>query len=204
MCCRWDWRSVLARLLRCLWWGLLKRGFLGIYLTTSFRVRNFGNAECLRVTFFWKCSEFFVDFKNAQKNREQVFCFWDKCIWICCIKLSLLAREYLSPAVNVLTNSLQALHVRPFPTQLPAQWSMNMVKVLSLRLKQCFDPFATLPVQEYFGMGLFRRLCNHVFLSPEFSKYISYEGFLCLKISKIWCRFEKCTKKLTKRLLFFR
>ena len=30
-----------------------------------------------------------------------MFCFWDKCIWIVCIELFLLRREYLSSAVNV-------------------------------------------------------------------------------------------------------
>ena len=31
-----------------------------------------------------------------------MFCFWDKSIWIVCIHLSLLLREYVSLAVNVL------------------------------------------------------------------------------------------------------
>ena len=60
--------------------------------------------------FFWKCSKFNVDFKNPKKNQEWVFCFWDYSIWIGFVKLSLLRREYLSSAVNVLTNSLNILH----------------------------------------------------------------------------------------------
>ena len=65
----------------------------------------------MRVIYFWKCSKFDVDLKNAIKNSEKVFCFSDKCIWIVCIELSLLRREYLSSAVNVLTKSLETLHI---------------------------------------------------------------------------------------------
>ena len=34
----------------------------------------------------------------------------DRAVWIVCIELSLLRREYLSPAVNVLTKTLQTFH----------------------------------------------------------------------------------------------
>ena len=61
-------------------------------------------------SFFWKCWKFNVDFKNAEKNWEKTFGFWDISIWIGCIKLSLLKREYLSSAVNMLTNSFEILH----------------------------------------------------------------------------------------------
>ena len=36
-----------------------------------------------------------------------MFCFWDKCIWIVCIHLSLLLREYVSLAVNVWRKGLK-------------------------------------------------------------------------------------------------
>ena len=36
---------------------------------------------------------------------------WHNSIWIGCFKLPLLRREYLSSAVNVLTKSLQILHI---------------------------------------------------------------------------------------------
>ena len=59
---------------------------------------------------FWKCSKFNVDYKNGEKNSEKDFCFWDNSIWIGCVKLSLLRREYLSSAVNVLKNSFKILN----------------------------------------------------------------------------------------------
>ena len=40
-----------------------------------------------------------------------MFCFWEKFIWIVCIDLSLLLREYLSLAVNVLRKGLKNFHV---------------------------------------------------------------------------------------------
>ena len=40
-----------------------------------------------------------------------MFCFWDKCICIISIHLSLLIREYLSSAVNVLRKGLKNIHV---------------------------------------------------------------------------------------------
>ena len=40
-----------------------------------------------------------------------MFCFWDQGIWIVCIHLSLLLREYLSLAVNVLWKGLKNFHV---------------------------------------------------------------------------------------------
>ena len=40
-----------------------------------------------------------------------MICFLDKCIWIVCIHLSLLVREYLSSDVNVLRKGLKNFHV---------------------------------------------------------------------------------------------
>ena len=66
----------------------------------------------MRVIFFWKCSKFNADSKNAEKNPEKIFSFWYKCIRIVCILLSLLIREYLSSAVNVLRRGVKNFHVR--------------------------------------------------------------------------------------------
>ena len=45
-----------------------------------------------------------------KKKTENDFCFWDNCIWIGYIKLSLLRREYSLSAANKLTNSIKILH----------------------------------------------------------------------------------------------
>ena len=49
--------------------------------------------------------------KTMKKLPKKMFCFWDKRIWILCIHLSLLLREYLSLAVNVLRKGLKNFHV---------------------------------------------------------------------------------------------
>ena len=65
----------------------------------------------MRVIFFWKFSKFNADSKNNEKNSAKNFGSWDKCIWILCIHFSLLIREYLSLAVNVLRQGLKNFHV---------------------------------------------------------------------------------------------
>ena len=46
-----------------------------------------------------------------EKIQKKLFRFWDNCVRIGCVKLSLLRREYLSSAVNVLTTSYKALRL---------------------------------------------------------------------------------------------
>ena len=109
-CFRPDDNSVWAPLLCCLWKGLLKRHFLDIYLITFFGVPNLRNTSAMRVIFCLEIIKLNVDFRNSEKNWEKVFCFWDNSIWIGCVKLFLLRREYLSSAFNVLANSLKNFH----------------------------------------------------------------------------------------------
>ena len=91
--------------------GSFETDSLDIYLTTFSGVHNFGNISAMRVIFFWKCSKFKVDFENLRKNPEKAFCFWDNYVRNGCVKLSVLRREYLSSAVNVLTNSYKSLRL---------------------------------------------------------------------------------------------
>ena len=46
-----------------------------------------------------------------QKIDKKVVFFLDNCVRISCVKLSLLRREYLSSAVNVLANSYKLLRL---------------------------------------------------------------------------------------------
>ena len=153
----------------------------------AFQLLNFGNKSAIRVIFFWKCLKFNLHIKNAKRNRENNFSFWDNCIWIGCQKLSLLKREYLSSTVNMLTNILKNLHItkRHFlATQLPSQWSIDMVKVVSFRFYRSLVPLTILFVQGSSETGLFRHLFNHVFRSLWFRKYISQQRLFSLKMFK--------------------
>ena len=60
-----------------------------------------------------------------------------------------------------------------------------MAKVQPLRLKQCFGPFTMFPVEEPSETRLFRHVSNHLFQSPQFLKYISYEDRVLLKMFKL-------------------
>ena len=62
-------------------------------------------------SFFSKCLKFIVDFENAAKNSEKVFCFLDNCIWIGINKVSQLRRGYLPCTANMLTNCPKISHV---------------------------------------------------------------------------------------------
>ena len=58
------------------WKGPLKGAFPDIYLITFFGLHNFANTSPMRVIlFFCKSSKFNVDFRNAEKTSEKVFCF---------------------------------------------------------------------------------------------------------------------------------
>ena len=49
--------------------------------------------------------------KWTKKNGVKAFSFFVNCIWIGCVKLSLLRGETLWPAVNGFTNSPKILHI---------------------------------------------------------------------------------------------
>ena len=81
-----------------------------------FGVRHVRNIKARRVIFFSKYLKFNLDFKNAARNSEKGFCFWDNCIWIGIVKLSLLKTGYFSSAANVSTSSPKVwnVHKRDF------------------------------------------------------------------------------------------
>ena len=75
------------------------------------RVRNFKITKSMMASFFSKCSEFHLDFKNGAENSEKVSSLWDNCNWNGIVKLSLLRSGYISSAANVLTSSTKIWHV---------------------------------------------------------------------------------------------
>ena len=77
-----------------------------------FGVRNFENTKSMKVIFFFKYLKFQLDFKNAARNSENVFCWLNNCMRIGIVKLSLLRTGYFSSAANVLTGSPKIWHVK--------------------------------------------------------------------------------------------
>ena len=134
--------------------------FSDIYLIRFFGIRNIGKTSAMRVNFFfWKCSEFNVDFENAKKNSEKTFWFWYHCIWIVCVKLSPLRREYMSAAVNVWKKFCISLKET-------LSNSFTSKSSLSFRLHQCLRFFNILAKERSSKKGHFRHISNHAFSHP--------------------------------------
>ena len=89
----------------------LKQNFLDNHLTTFFRVCNFEKTSSMRVIFLLKMFKIWCRFQICSKKLGKSVCFWEKCISIGGIKLSLLRREYMSLAVNLWTKSLKSFHI---------------------------------------------------------------------------------------------
>ena len=97
---------------------------------------------------------------------RKIFSFWDNCIWIGIVKLSLLRTGCFSSEANVLRSSPKIWHVNKrdfFKFNWPLQYSMNMIKMLWCRFQQCLWTSAMLLLQGSSETGLFSYLSNHNF-----------------------------------------
>ena len=110
-CCHLDFNSVSVSLPYYVSKGPLRRDFFDTYLSTVFRVCKFKNTSAMRVIFFLEMLKSQPKFRKCIEILRNVFNFWDNSIWKCCKKLPLLRREYLSSAVNGLTNSPKIFHI---------------------------------------------------------------------------------------------
>ena len=81
--------------------SVLTHGFLGIYVTPLFPVYILETNKIWGSSFFRKYSKLYVDFWNAEKNSKNVFRYLDNCIWIGCVKHSLLLRENTFHRVSI-------------------------------------------------------------------------------------------------------
>ena len=137
----------------------------------------------MRVIFFWKCSKFNADSKNAEKCFEKIFGFWDKFIWIVCIHLSLLIREFLSSAVNVVRKSLKNIHVS----------KSYFCKSITFTVFSQDDKSALIKMESVFR-PVYHVACPDVLSNGSFQTFISAHFSLSVisQIHKLWgsCFFE--------------
>ena len=164
--------------------GLFK--YLSDYV---FGVPNFENKKSMRVFFISKCLKFNLDFTNAAKNREKVFCFWDNCIWIDLLKLSLLRIGYFSSVANVFTSRPKIWHVKKrdiFEHKFVASdQRANMVMRVWCRFQQCLGTLNVLLVEAASETGLFRHLHHYHFGVRSFEKTKSMMVIFLFKNWKI-------------------
>ena len=107
-----DFKSASAPLPCSLSKSPQKRDFLDIYQTT-FPESVISEIQNLwKVILFVKMSKISSRFQKCSKRLTKILRFWDNCIWIGIIKLSLLRTGYFSSAANVLTGSPKIWHVK--------------------------------------------------------------------------------------------
>ena len=76
-----------------------------------FGVRKFRNTKAMRVIYFAKTFKVSGRLQKSSRKLRKTFCFWDNCISIGIVKLSLLRTGYFSSVANVLASSPKIWHV---------------------------------------------------------------------------------------------
>ena len=135
--------------------------------------------------------------KMEKKFHKRFLLFLDNCILIRSPKFQIVQREYLSPAVNVLTKSGKISNItnkRGFLSHSPLEIQHNLMKVLSSKFHKCLRPWNMFIVQWCYETELIRHLCNHAFHNLQLAKYTEYEGQPLLQLFKIWCGLQKLNK----------
>ena len=120
----------------------------------------------MKVIFLLNFLKFDVDLNNGEKILQNIFFFLDNSTWIRSCKLQILQREYLSPAVIVLTKSGISSNItnkRGFLSQSPSEIQHNLMKVLPWRFHKCLGPSYMLTAEWCYQTGLFRYSCNLAF-----------------------------------------
>ena len=170
-----------------------------------FEVRIFENTKSMRVIFFLKYLKFKLDFKKGRKNWQKVFCFWDNCIWIGIVKLSLLKTGYFSSAANVLQNSTNILNVNKTDF-LQLNW---LCRDQWIWQKCCHADFKS--AWGRLPCCLLKCPLKRVFLDIHLTTFLEavnleipklWRSFL-FKMFKIYSRFQKRSKKIKKKVFRF-
>ena len=78
-----------------------------------------------------------------------------------------------------------------------------MIKVVPRIFKQCLAPFSMLTVEGPSETGLFRYLSKHLFCTPYFQKYISYQGHLFLQNVQTLMQIPEVEQKIDKKVFVF-
>ena len=96
-----DWSGPLDTLTCLVSISVLIWGFLRIQITLLFAVYNFRNKSPLRLIFFCKVVQISCRLRKCKKKSTKKSWFWDNCIWIGCVRHSLLLRENACHRVSI-------------------------------------------------------------------------------------------------------
>ena len=80
---------------------------------------------------------------------------------------------------------------------------MNLIRVLWCRFHQCLCMFTMLVVEGSSETGRFKYLSEHVFGVRNFGNTKSMRMIFFFKILKIYCKYQKCSKKFRKKKINF-
>ena len=135
-----------------------------------------------------------------------MFCLWENCISIGCIKLSLLRREDLSMALNMLTNRIKILHIInrdflqvncfPIYQKIWYRCCRSAFKSVGIRLPCCFLK-ANLK-RDFLDIDLTTFLEGRNLRNKSAMRVIPF-----FKMFKVSARFQKWRKKLRKIFFVF-
>ena len=86
---------------------------IGLFRHFSKRLWQFVISEIQKLwgLSFFQNVQYLISISRIPKKLTFFFCFLGNCIWIGCVKLSLLRREFLSFVVNALNNRTKILHI---------------------------------------------------------------------------------------------
>ena len=92
--------------------SVLRQGFLGIEVTLLFAVYTFRKKSPLMLIFFFQSVPNFTYILGMQqKNGENIFWFWNNCIWIGGVRHSLLLRENTCLRVSICLQTVSRFQI---------------------------------------------------------------------------------------------
>ena len=120
----------------------------------------------------------------------------DNCIWIWCLKISQLRREYLSSAVNMLKKKTVLRCYMSLKKTFPYSIFFSAINKYDKRI---LDRLPCCLSKGLLERKFFLHLSNHVFRSLLFRKYISYDGHHFPKNNQNLIKVWKMRKKIPEK-----
>ena len=154
-------------------------------------------------SFFSKCSKFDEDFKNWEKNWENIFSFSDNCIWYNTCRVHIYPRKYLWSGVNnliktrkssnIIKRQLSRVSLTESDNQIWYKYSHGHLTSV-LHRSTCW-PWKGAMTRCYLN------ICVKVHSTVgNFENTYAARVIFIFKMIKIWCRLDKLRKMLRKCL----